>query len=777
MTLPRAPFRRRLALVFLLPLGLLPVSLLPGKVVFTGLDLSADNRLLFRADSDSGGTRTQNALFVSRLTDLSLQQITAFPEKLDILENGRTIQVRNAFGALRIPVNGGLPRSIPGFPSFTEGVPVMGGRVEEMAASADGKWLLYVDPVSSAYGNLVLIDTASGVKTLVSSNVERPDTRFPACWSPDSRVFVYSRGGRLYYHTVNASAAFSVDERYRLIGEGAVNSVYWGNAGDFFYLRGSTLYRVRGSELFARAIYADFLEIGSVAGKIPFDFDTNFDDFWIAPDSRSILLAKGRRNVFYFPLGIDDYDSEAEFSLPYVMLPRSSSNLHVLWSPLGMITVIASRPEGTGTGVIAYRLFLNDGDGGGGAFRDMAFQPLSVPVGSGAALSPDGTKALFWGDQGILLYDYVNWKLLQTVSGNPASVCLWLGNDEFITGDDSRIERVHVSGRRSLICLSSAGEFGFEDRGERIVAKSGNAWFATDGGSPWTEIAPPTLRQISLVSGRYRVYLERQSTGPYENLPMIRNTASVGTSPLLPVIEYQDSPAGGQNPAAEAPSQEGLFTHARREGLREAALCFDLYDDATGLPEVLDALRRFDMRATFFLNGEFIRRHPSAARDIVEAGHEAASMFFAPIDLSDSRYRIQGDFISRGLGRNEDEFFQVTAAELGLIWHAPYYAVSPEIISAASQAGYRTIGRDVDPMDWIGRDESGRIALSQYSASDMIDRVMDQKRPGSIIPIRLGLLPGGRGDYLFSRIGVLLDALVRSGYSVVTVSTLMEHAR
>jgi hypothetical protein len=80
-------------------------------------------------------------------------------------------------------------------------------------------------------------------------------------------------------------------------------------------------------------------------------------------------------------------------------------------------------------------------------------------------------------------------------------------------------------------------------------------------------------------------------------------------------------------------------------------------------------------------------------------------------------------------------------------------------------------------MDWVSQDEAGRFGVSQYSAAAMIDRIMSLKRPGSIIPIRLGILPGGRGDYLFLRIEVLLDALVRAGYSVVPVSTVIEHAR
>jgi peptidoglycan/xylan/chitin deacetylase (PgdA/CDA1 family) len=763
-----------------------------GKVVFTGLNLSGDNRLLFRADSEANGTYTQNALFVSLLTDLSLRQITVFPEKMDLIENGRTLQIRSAFGAQRIPLSGGLPQNIPGFPAFSEGSPAMGGRVEGLAASGDGRWLLYVDPVTAAYGNLILIDTTSGVRTLISSNMERPDADFPARWSPDSRVFIYCRGGVLYYYTLVTANA--VDERYRLIGEGSINSVTWGNSGDFFYLRGSTVYRVRSSELFARVIYGDFLDVGIVAGKIPFEFDPNFDAFWIAPDSRSLLLSKGGRNIFYFPL--ETKDANITVSLPYIMLPRSCYNLNVLWSPQGLITVIALAPAQDGSSVIAYRLDpegLNTPDAPGllrnGQNRrtGLTFQALEPPVGSSAALSPDGTKALFWGDGGMALYDYETWNVLQILSTRPSYAGLWAGNGELITGDRSRIERIRIStsaGRtwiaeRHLICLSSVEEFGFEERGDRIFARTGGVWFATDGSRPWAETTSPGLRPVSAASGSYRVYLERQSSGPYENLPMIRNTQAAGTTPLLQAIAYTPVPPPGTGEASGGSSTAmgEVFTHARRGGLQEAAICFDLYDDPTGLPEVLETLRRFGIRATFFLNGEFIRRYPSSARDIALAGQETASLFYASIDLSDSRYRIQDGFIAQGLARNEDEFFNATGSELGLLWHAPYYVASSEITAAAVQAGYRTIGRDVDPMDWMTQTEARQIVMPQYSTADMIDRIVEQTQPGSIIPIRLGLLPGGRRDYLFSRLGVLLDALVRDGYSLVPVSTLIEHTR
>jgi peptidoglycan/xylan/chitin deacetylase (PgdA/CDA1 family) len=739
-----------------------------AKLSFSGLDLSADNRMLFLADT--GGSRPQNALILSRLTDLSLQQLTVFPEKIEIIENGRALQVRNALGTLRLSLTGSLPRGIVGQPSFTGGAPVLGSRLDSSAASADGRWLLVIDPVSSAYGNLVLVNTLSGIRTVISNNIERPDSAFSAVWSPDSRVFVYTKGGKLYYYTLtsNVTASYPVDERYRFIGDGSVNSIRWNNTGDLFYIRGSTVYRVRGAELFTRSIYIDFMEAGAVVGKIPFEFDSVFDTFWIAPDFRSILLSKGGRNIFYFPLGSDDYDSDKVVALPYLMLPRSTYNVVVLWPLGGALTVLAAAPpDAEGKTAIAYRLNTNPDTAGssapGGGASGMAFELLETPPGPAGALSDDGGKVAFWGEKGCVLYDYINWKQLGIISTRPVWDCLWLPGGDLVVGDNSRLERIKITVNennvllaRALLCLSTVDFYGYEEGTGRVAASAGGMWFATDGQSPWTEIPRPVLRAHSQVSGRYRVYLENQSSGPYENLPMIRNITASGTLPLLNNASY----TGGEETGASV--------------LREVAVCFDLYDDATGLPGVLETLRRYDIKATFFLNGEFIRRYPGAVRDIVDSGHETASMFFVPIDLSDSRYQINVDFISQGLARNEDEFYAATGRELSLLWHPPYFALSAEYAAAAAKAGYRTVGRDVDPMDWVTRDAAAGRTLLQYPAAEMIDRIMTAKRPGSIIPIRLGLLPGGRPDYLYNSLGVLLDALVCGGYSVLPVSTVME---
>jgi peptidoglycan/xylan/chitin deacetylase (PgdA/CDA1 family) len=746
-------------------------NVLYADVWFDGLNLSESGQLLFSAHSDGEGAPVQNALFSSQLKDRSLQQLTAFPENIDVLEGGRTIQVRNTFGTFRIPLSGALPQTIKGFPSFADGAPALGGRAESMVSSADGNWILFIEAESPAYGNLILLNTSDGTKKIISEHIERPGRNFPARWSPDSQVFVYSRAGTIYYYAIGA---VQMDERYRVIGGGNINSVQWGQAGDFFYMKGSSVYRVRGSELFARALYSNFLEIGSVTGTIPLEFDPNFDEFWIAPDSQSLLLSKEKRSLFYFPLETDASARDDSSSLPYLILPRSCSHMTVLWSNNGIVTVLVSIPEKDGSKITAYRVNLVSGNLGE---DNRIFAKINNPMGESASLSPDGSKALVWGKNGIFLYDYASWKNESVIGTNPVYSAIWLDDDEYITGDIHKIERISLDGQRSLVCLSSSDEAGYEEGQGRILSKVDGSWFVTNGRTSWQPIANPSRKTSVQISSAYRVYLENQISGPYKNIPMVRNISSVGTVSLFPGVSdlYDKININANEPFLDSPDL--LFSHGLRNGIRELSLCFDLIDDDRGLPQTLDALNRYGIKATFFLNGEFIRRHPGAAKNIAAAGHEIASMFFAPIDLSDARFRINQDFLTKGLARNEDEFFNATESELALLWHPPYYYASNDMINAAASVAYRTIGRDVDPMDWVLRKDIRGAVLSQLSAADIIDRIMREKKPGSIIPIRLGLLPGGRDDYLFNSIDVLLDAFTKAGYSVVPVSTLIDHSR
>jgi len=708
---------------------------------FEGLTLSNDDRLLYKLEFED-----QHGIFISKLSDMSIQQLTVFPEKLYLVDNGRTIFALNRFGAFRIPVSGGLPAPLPGYPSFAEKNIPLKGRLQDIAASADGRWILHMEPASPGYGNLLLIEVSTGAKRIISERVELPGENFPAKWSPDSRLFVYEKSGRLFYFPILNDLSTLIDERFRIIGSGGIASVLWADNGEFYYITDNTLYRVMNPELFTRTIYGDFLSIGRVAAVLPVEFDPGFDRFWISPDYGSILINKGGKGVFFFLIG-ENRNSSAV--LPHVLFPYGAENINVLWPSAGPATIIYS-VEGEAR---VLRFNVN---------RDSVnfITSRTSPLVSNAALSPDGTRAIFWGQNGLELWDYTNWRLIQRLSRDPVLSCAWVNNRLFITGNLSFIEEINITSSsypRRRICLSGAEVFGFEESVRepwRILARMGNNWFASDGTNAWVQVNNGQLRQPSFSSDRFRVFPEPQASGHFRNIPMIRNLQSTGTISLV-----------------SGHTANRVYSPERRT--TQIALCFDLYDDDTGLTQVLAALRRHNLKATFFLNGEFIRRNPLATAAITGAGHEAASLFYAPIDLSDTRYRITRDFIAQGLARNEDEFYRATGKELSILWHPPFYRSSSLINSAAASTGYLTVTRSIDPGDWLSRDDALRLNLHQTSPSEIIEQIMEKIQAGSIIPIRLGLLPGGRDEYLYQRIEVLLDALIRSGYEVVPVTAVI----
>jgi len=695
----------------------------------------------------------QHAIFVSNLTDMSMRQLSAYPEKLYLVDNGRTILTLGRFGAMRIPAEGGLPTGIPGYPSFSNGNLPLKGRLQDLSASADGRWVLYIEPINPGYGNLIKIDMSNGIKRVISERIELPASDFPVKWSPDSRFFVYSKGGKLYYFPILSNLSAFTDERFRMIGDGNINSVSWGKNGDFYYLTGNTLYQIINPELFTRTMYGDFLSIGNAKAVLSVNFDFNFDHYWIAPDSGSILINKGRKGLFLFLLG------EHQTLFPHITLPAGTDNFNVFWSDSGLLTVLYSiRNE-----IKMWRFEITKN-----SIRTIQLE--NAPLSTTGVLSPNGTRAVFWGERGLELWDYIGWNRITRLNETPVLACAWANDALIISGNSRFIEEINVSVPtypRRGICLSGADEIGFEEAtASRILARIGTTWYATNGNGPWVTANNVNIRQISFSSDRFRVFLEPQNQGHFQNILMIRNLQSIGTVSLTAKHTINSA----FSPEMSSSGEPQLRSPGRN---MQVALCFDLYDDDTGLAQVLTALRRLNIRATFFLNGEFIRRNPQATVTIVEAGHEAASLFYAPIDFSDSRYRITESFISQGLARNEDEFNRATGRELSVIWHPPYYRSSNLINSAAAAAGYLTVSRSFDPGDWLSREDTLRLNMRQMPPSEMIEQIVRNRQHGVIIPVRLGLLDGGRDEYLFQYIEVLLDALVRAGCEIVPVSSVI----
>ncbi len=760
-----------------------------AEVSFSGLDLSASNKLLFTASTEAPEWGEYTTLFLADLAaagdatasteriaggdtlrNVSIAQLTHFPEVLSYLPELRAVQIQNRYGLFRGAASDGEFEPVSGFDHFVAGGEVPSGRIIPTVGSPDGRYLIVLESESAAHGRVMLIDTIGGDRHVVSGRVELSTAGPPAAWSPDSRFFVYASGGELFYYSITQMRNDRLlGESYRRIGEGTLANVRWAPDGSLYYVSGSLVYQILGAEFFARSLYSGLIGAGTIVGKIPFPFDPSFDSFWVAPDGDTALLNKGGRNLFVLFLNTDDFVDEGQIlALPSLFMPRNTRVRTVLWSTSNTVTVLAGSIESGKSGSTVFRLNIDSNSSA------MSFERISDALVSEIALSTDERLVALVTNDAVVVRNYESWQQLRSIPFVDPLHAVWIDEENLVVGSRATVELVPaIGGASSVLTLAQADAHLFSDTGEVLVEVAGRS-FSFDGG--WRETGEIPDRRLQVVSDEYRVFTESLSSGNYRNVVMVRRAQGVGTSRLfaVPTLTYE------QFPSADEPVDLSYFTHGSRIRRREISFVFNAVDSVEGLTEILTTLAAYDVTATFFVNGEFIRRHPTALKEIADAGHEIGSLFFSYFDMADRRYLITEEFIRAGLARNEDDYFEATGNELSLLWHAPYYFVSDDIKSAGQSANYIYVGRDVDSLDWVPRRTDEGLSQLYFPAGELVQRILEIKRPGSIVSMQVGIpdsARGGRDDYLFQRLDILINGLLDSGYKVVPVSTLIENAQ
>ena len=753
--------------------SLLSASLLSAEISFSSPDINQKNSVLFTVKANVPGNGSYETLFMKDLASGRLEQLTFYPESMESLSSGGILQVRSRFGTGRYDTRADSFSWLDDYRPFYSGGLAGFGSLAPVAPSPDGRWQVSIEPVSAARGRLVIYDAAKALRCVVDDSVDRGS--IPVSWSPDSSALVYGVKGTLYFARPDSFFSVSqVDAQYRVLGPGSINAVSWYAPGRFLYATGTSVYRVQASELFARSLYSPLIGVGELAGNLPCCFNPATDTFAGSSDGGAVLFAKDCRNVYYCTLSGDDYASQSRPALlPYLLLPGNTARIQPMWTRDGVPVVFAYAVEDGKKMVKAWKLVeLPAGK---------LFTPLELPTGTlEVSVSRTGSLVAFRTAGALSVYDTASWK--ETASFHDERVVTACWGDEpnlFIGGTETVRKWNSATGSSSIILLSSVASSGWDEKGEKVLAETGHsARYTYAGNMRWAPAGAGRMRPPASGNASWRIYPD-SSAGYFANMLYVRSaTTPGGTVPLIQEPQKRlDRPADFASRTDSAAAATGTFSHGSRVTTREVALTFDGMDSLDGLPAILETLNRYGIRATFFINGEFIRRHPAAVNEIVKAGHQCASLFFTTWDLSGTRYRIDEDFIVRGLSRNEDDFFNATGQELTLLWHAPYYVNSPMIAEAGEKAGYRTVSPDVSVLDWVTMDQNRTLPGLCKDSATLIEDVLAAKKPGSIIPVRIGKPEGPRPDYLYDKIDVLINALIEDGYDIVSVDELIKNAR
>jgi peptidoglycan/xylan/chitin deacetylase (PgdA/CDA1 family) len=744
---------------------------LTAEISFRSPDINSKNEVLFTVRADIPGKGSYDTLCLKNIDAGIIEQLTFYPERMESLSGGAILQIRNRFGTGRFNTATGVFSWIRDFRPFFEGGTPALGVLGDVSVSPDGRWIVSIEAVTYSRGRLVLLDSTRNTRYVLAESVERGG--IPVSWAPDSSILLYSLDGNLYFSRPEAFFSQTpVDMKYRLLGPGSINNISWFSSSRFLYASGSSVYLVQSSELFARALYSPLISIGSLAGKLPCSFDSTADSFCASPDGRAILYARDHRSVYYCPMTGDDYAlAEAAGFMPYLLLAGNTADVAFIWTSSAVPVVLTEAVEDGKRIIRGWKLdSVKEG---------AVFTRLSIPFGPVSyAVSPDGSLIAFNTTSGIRIYSLSTWKETASWNDEKVSSMVWADENVLYIGGAETIRKWNIaSGQAAPLLLSSVSAAGWNEQGDSILADTESLGrFQYRGSMLWDQAASGRMRPAAGSNASWRIYLDSGSNY-YSNMLYARSSRSPGgTSALISEPRISLDSVLPQTKASSRLASD-IFTNGSRSGLRQVALVFDAMDSIEGLSNILSVLDRYSIRSTFFINGEFIRQHPSAVNEIVKAGHQTGSLFFTTWDLSGTGFRIDEDFIIRGLSRNEDDFYNATGQELTLLWHAPYYVVSPLVLKAGSAAGYRYVSGDVSVPDWATLEQDRLMPGLYKSSADIIEEILKTKKPGSIIPVRIGRTSGTRNDYLYDRVDLLINALVEAGYEIVTVDELIKRAR
>jgi cellulose synthase/poly-beta-1,6-N-acetylglucosamine synthase-like glycosyltransferase/peptidoglycan/xylan/chitin deacetylase (PgdA/CDA1 family)/spore germination protein YaaH len=204
----------------------------------------------------------------------------------------------------------------------------------------------------------------------------------------------------------------------------------------------------------------------------------------------------------------------------------------------------------------------------------------------------------------------------------------------------------------------------------------------------------------------------------------------------------------------------------------KVAFSFDDGPDATWTPKILDVLKKYNVKGTFFEIGEVAQDNVGVMERVYREGNELGNHTFTHPDISE----ISRTQLDLQLKLTERLF----AAKLGVqpIYFRPPYSIDQEPdtndqaapIDRIERLGYLIIGNKIDTNDW---DEHPRKSPQQIT-----DSVFQQLEQMKIHPDRRGsiiLMHDGGGDRsaTLAALPVLIQALRARGYQIVPVSELL----
>lgn len=150
-------------------------------------------------------------------------------------------------------------------------------------------------------------------------------------------------------------------------------------------------------------------------------------------------------------------------------------------------------------------------------------------------------------------------------------------------------------------------------------------------------------------------------------------------------------------------------------------LTFDCGYESGYMPAILDALKEADVKAAFFLVGNYLEKEPELVKRMVADGHTIGNHTYHHKDMAS----LGVDEFKGELTTFEDKLKEITGECSGMVYRPPQGKYSVKTLQMAKELGYRTVFWSLAYVDWYDDD--------QPTKEEAFEKLLKRIHPGSIV--------------------------------------------
>lgn len=184
---------------------------------------------------------------------------------------------------------------------------------------------------------------------------------------------------------------------------------------------------------------------------------------------------------------------------------------------------------------------------------------------------------------------------------------------------------------------------------------------------------------------------------------------------------------------------------------KKASLSFDAAWGNEDTAQLIEILGKYNVKATFFVVGEWVDKYPESVKQLSDAGHEIMNHS----DTHPHMSQLNSEQILKEINSCNQKIADITGVT-PILHRPPYGEYNNTLIETLDGIGMYAIQWDVDSLDW-----------KDLSPNEIFNRVSKNVQPGSII------LFHNAAKHTPAALPSIIEYLQEQGYELVPISELI----